>query len=106
VPAQAEWQRLRRNYGTAKAALDGHTEPKGYACGWPENDAHEAETDRLANAQADAFDALMLHPAPDHAALAYKLAVHSSFLQGDNWHKGAEIAEQLADDAARLQKGE
>lgn len=106
VSAQEEWKRLRRDYGIAKAALNAHTEPKGYAFGSAENDAHEAETERLANAQADAFDALMLHPAPDLTALAHKLAVHSGFLQGDNWHKGAEIAEQLAADAARLLAGE
>ena len=29
-----------------------------------------------------------------------------NFLQGDNWHKGAEIAEQLAADAARLLAGD
>lgn len=97
-----EWEALCRRYEDAKAAVDAHKEPEGTVCGSPENIAHEAETERLANAQADAFDAVMLTPAPHAPALAYKLAINSSFGAGELWHRGAEIAEQLAADAARL----
>lgn len=97
-----EWKALCRRYEDAKAAINAHKEPEGTVCGSPDNIAHEAETERMANAQADAFDAVMLTPAPHAPALAYKLAINSSFGAGELWHKGAEIAEQLAADAARL----
>lgn len=97
-----EWEALCRRYEEAKTAIDAHREPEGTVFGSPEQQAHEAETERLADAQSDAFDAVMLTPAPHAPALAYKLAINSSFGGGEAWHKGAEIAEQLAADAARL----
>ena len=45
---------------------------------------------------------MMLHPAPDAAALAFKLAVQSSFLKGEHWHTADKIAARLAADAGTL----
>ncbi len=106
VSGGSEWERLRADYEAAAVSMQNHIQPRGHAFGSAENDAYEAETERLANIQADAFDQMMLHPAPDPSALAYKLTTQSAFLQGDNWHKGAEIAAQLAADGKRLLSGE
>lgn len=97
-----DWAMLVFAYELAKKRLDEHPTDKS-KCGSPENIAHEAETARLADAQADAFDALMLAPAPNRKALSYKLAAWRDFAADELWRTGREISQQLADDAARLE---
>ena len=52
--------------------------------------------------EGEAFDAMMLHPAPDTAALAFKLAAQSSFTKGQHWPTADKIAARLAADAATI----
>ncbi|KZY55398.1 hypothetical protein A3736_01865 [Erythrobacter sp. HI0063] len=103
VVAPTDWDTLCRNYERAKSAVDAH-----HAIGNPhpfgsaECNLQEATMETLATAQGDAFTALMLFPAPNAAALAYKLATQLTFLGGDQWHESSAIAKQLAADAASL----
>ena len=98
------WGQRLSAYQTAKARMEEHaaTDDKS-ECGSPENVAYEAKTATLANAQADAFNALMLTPAPDRKALSFKCSEYSEFTQGDSWLEGAKILTQIAADAKRLE---
>lgn len=96
-----DWAMLTFAYELATRRLDEHPIDRS-ECGSPENIAHETETARLADVRAEAFDALMLAPAPNRKALAYKLAAWRDMVGGDAWHSGDKIAQRLADDAARL----
>ncbi len=47
---------------------------------------------------------MVLTPAPDQAALAYKLEAYSQVVGGDSWDRGAEMVAQFAADAKRFAK--
>ena len=103
VPASVRWQSLCRAYDEAAEAMKAHEAIKNpHRYDSPECEAHEAETERLAIAEGEAFDAMMLHPAPDTAALAFKLAAQSSFTKGQHWPTADKIAARLAADAATI----
>lgn len=84
------WAQLVQDYETASAALANSTA------------TDDETTDRMADAQTDAFDAMMLAPAPNAAALAYKLAEFRKITGGDSWHTGEAILAQIEADARRL----
>lgn len=103
VPASVRWQSLCRDYEQAKAAVDAHMAiGNPHPFGSHECDEQEATMEALATAQGDAYNALMLFPALDAAAVAYKLSTQFAFLGGDHWNENAEIAKQLAADAATI----
>lgn len=95
------WGARLSAYQTAKARLDEH-------CGvaTPEGtdaiDAYEARTGELADAHAEAFDALLLTPAPNSAALAYKLELWVQVVGSDCWTNGADLMKQIAADSRRF----
>ena len=100
-----QWAQAVTRYLEAKQAAERHSADvtsRSPAFGTPENVADEETTERLADEQANAFDALMLTPAPNRKALAFKTSALSTFLGGDEWHNSAQIIEQIAADAARL----
>lgn len=101
--APIRWEAVRRAYDEAAKAMKAHEaieNPHRYDS--TECKAHEAKTDRLATAEGEAFDAMMLHPAPDASALSFKLTAHSAFTKGMHWPTADKIAKQLAADAANL----
>ena len=101
--APIRWGCLCRGYEKAKSAVDAHMAiGNPHPFGSHECDEQEATMEALATAQGDAYNALMLFPASDAAALAYKLSTQLAFLGGDHWNENAEIAKQLAADAANL----
>jgi hypothetical protein len=99
----SRWVALRDAFTRAHAAMIAHEAlPDNSDCGSPENLAHEDTTERLATAQAEAFDAMMLEPAPNRAALAIKMRAYHDMGAADGWDNGGKIAAMLASDANRL----
>lgn len=96
-----EWGARLSAYQTAKARLDEHcatstpADPDGCK-------AYENKTDELAEAHAEAFDALLLTPAPNSAALAYKLELWVHVVGSDCWTNGADLMKQIAADSRRF----
>lgn len=97
-----KWIALRDAYLTAKADTAAHCATKCAPHDTPECEAYEAETERLANAEGAAFEALMLFPAPDAKALAFKTEVFTAMTRGEEWHNGHDLLSQLTTDAKRL----
>ncbi|MEN8859010.1 hypothetical protein [Qipengyuania flava] len=99
----ARWVALSDAFASAHAAMLAHEAlPDNSKCGSPDNLAHEDKTERLATAQAEAFDAMMLEPAPNRAALAIKMRAYHDISAADGWDNGGKIAAMLASDATRL----
>ena len=96
------WGQLVSNYETAKARLDEYQSvERNLAMGTPENAAHEAKIDELADAHFDAALALLSSPAPDAKAYAYKMqAYHDA--EAFQWSRNHEVTKDLVDDAKRL----
>lgn len=102
VEAKPTWQTLLSAYQTADARLKEHSaEVDTSKCGSPENVAHEAKTDRLADEHTEALEALLRYPSPDKAAFAFKarvLAEHQAY----QWATGKELTGIIADEAEQL----
>lgn len=91
------WFELRDAFLTATA--DEKAQGRNDAAfGTPECEA----TARLANARTEAFRAMMLHPAPNGKALAFKTEAFTELTDGDAWDGGREMLDQLTADAKRL----
>lgn len=98
-----KWVELLGAYNATKVAMKEHSSTPGERkFGTEENEAYEARTAELADAQSAAFEALMLEPAPDSEALAYKTAEYAEFIGGECWHRARDVLEQIAADAKRL----
>ncbi|PIW55241.1 MAG: hypothetical protein COW16_07140 [Sphingomonadales bacterium CG12_big_fil_rev_8_21_14_0_65_65_10] len=97
----AKWREKRDAYLTAATAVAAQGRNLA-AFGTPDCEAHEAETLKLSTAQAEAFDAMMLEPAPNAAALAFKLRAFNEMQAFDGWDNGGTIAAQLSADADRF----
>ena len=102
APPTPTWDGLKAAYEAATAHMRAHEAIPSPAFGDDALDAHERETEQLADARADAFAKLTLFPAPDTAALAFKLKAYRDVIGGDSWTRSAELIAQLAADAARL----
>jgi len=96
------WGQLVSHYETAKARLDEYQSVKrNLEMGTPENDAHEAKIDELADAHFDAALALLSSPAPDAKAYAYKMQAYYD-AEAFQWTRNHEVTEGLVSDAKRL----
>lgn len=95
------WTEKRDAYLTAAADMKAQGRNPG-AFGTPDCEAFEAETLKLSTAQAEAFDAMMLEPAPNAAALAFKLRAFNAMQAFDGWDNGGTIAKQLSADADKF----
>ena len=95
VPDSPTWADLKSEYLAAEKALSDY-------CSGPVTSLVQAEVDRRSDAQGNALDAMLLAPAPDLAALAFKLQIHAAQTVNDGWHTAGTIADVLAEDARRL----
>ena len=101
APVQT-WGTLKSAYETASARLDEHCAIRSPEVGDDAIDNYETKTGVLADARADALTDLILFPAPNCKALAFKLRAYDAVIGGDSWTRGSELVAQLAADAAWL----
>lgn len=100
----SDWQTLSDRFLTARDKVAAHI------LTWPDFDVlppieWQNALEPLADALAEAKEALLLTPAPSLVALAEKLDIMAEQQIADGWYKAVEAIDLAANDAARLVHG-